>query len=101
MTGARGATCRPGLAWVGLQMGANALTDLKAAGFLREMVRAPCPPIECPMTDVCARGAGAHTSTHVANVSCLPCNRQQPSPTTQIALIGQVAPPAAANAKPA
>ena len=34
---------------MGLQIGAKADTLLKRVWFLRAMVRAPCPPIECPV----------------------------------------------------
>lgn len=33
---------------MGLEIGANAETDLYMPGYLRKSVRAPCPPMEWP-----------------------------------------------------
>ena len=37
----------------GLEIGANAEIAAYFSGFRKPMMRAPCPPIECPIMDAC------------------------------------------------
>ena len=50
--------------FVGLQIGENTDTLRHMAGCFRAMVRAPCPPMLCPVIDrVCTSTSGQATMT--------------------------------------